>query len=449
MSVVVSRRVPVACGIDVGTTNTKAVAITEDGVVVARASRPTPRDIDGLFIDARVLLDSIDDLVARACGDRYELHSVSAAGMGEDGVLLDGSMRPLTPALAWFDPRRQSIFKALRSDLEDDSSFDVDADAARTLVGWLWARDNVAQEAPVATWVSLADLAISSWTAQPFMSDTIASRTAAWRSSDRAWDGARVELTLRDGSLLPPVRTGGEVVGPLAGRGFSRHDFVAADAIAVSGGHDHPVGAWGVHRMVPHAILDSMGTAEVVVATIPTSIRERSVDVDLAPAIGSKGVTRLRVEELARNVSWAAQDPNVAAQIRALLSGSSRPEPVLDSGYFTPGRKGGGQPSYSPNAPHSPRARASAVLGALAHAGQRAIDSVSHNGVASDVRLAGGWIRSPGWLDIKASVSGNRAAAILEPEVTAVSAAMLAARARGWDPDPVSALSGLSALVMR
>ena len=443
----IGRRIPVACGIDVGTTNTKAVAIDEEGVVVARASRPTPRDVDGLFIDATVLLESIQDLVARVCGDAYQMHAVSAAGVGEDGVLLDVDLQPLTGSLAWFDPRRQGIFHRLRPDLDDDTTFDVASDPARTLVGWRWAREQTPSDPHC--WVALADLSMVRWAGRPFMSDTVASRTAAWRSIDRAWATDRVALTLGDSDLLPPVLCGGDVVGELSDPVLRDAGIVASDAIAVAGGHDHPVGAWGVHQMAPNSVLDSMGTAEVVVATAPLPTAHRRGGVDLAPAIMSSGVVRLQVEELARNVDWAAQDREVARHIRGLLAGSESPEAVMDSSYFVPGQRGGGRPRYATDAPRSPRARASAVLVALARAGQRAVDAVTDGAESPDVRMAGGWIRSPGWLEIKAAVSGRRAAAILEPEVTAVGAAILAARARGWRPDATASLAGLSALSTR
>lgn len=441
-------RIPVACGIDIGSTNTKAIALDQDGVVVARASRPTPRDNQGLVIDARVLRESVEDLVARICGDTYVVHAVSAAGVGEDGVLVDAMMEPLTVALAWFDPRRQSIFRDIRADLSGDAVFDVDTDPARTIVGWRWARGQ-SSEAP-HHWLALADIVTATWTSTPFMSDTIAARTGAWRSADRAWATERVTATLGGTSLLPPVRAAGETVGSLIAPKLRNEGLASHDAIAVAGGHDHPVGAWGVAQLVPNVILDSMGTAEVVVATTPAPLTDpRSPGVDLAPAIGADGVFRLRVEELARNVEWAAQDRDVARHIRGLLSGSEHSEPVLDAGYFRPGQRGGGRPSYAPDAPRDPRARASAVLGALAHAGATAIDAVAAGDGPREVRIAGGWIRSPGWIDIKATVSGRRTAAILEPEVTAVGAALLAAHARGWSPDPMTALAGLSALSTR
>jgi sugar (pentulose or hexulose) kinase len=444
-------RIPVVCGVDIGTTNAKVIALDASGSVVARASRPTPRDADGLWIDALALFATIEQMVLEVCGDRYQVHAISAAGVGEDGVLVDSSLRPLTKALAWFDPRRQSIFRTLRPALRDDESFDSDSDPGRALVGWKWSRNQAGLvDVDAASWIALADLPGVMFTGTPFISDTLASRTGAWRSTDRAWAHDRVELTLGSAHLLPKVVPTGDVIGAVDSPTLRAAGVIASDAIAVAGGHDHPIGGWGVDQLIPGAVLDSMGTAEVIVLQSPLTGIARQHNVDVAPGIRSAGTTLLRVEELSRNVEWASQAPEVAASIRDLLAGTVAPEHVLDSGYFNPGTRGGGRPSYALDAPHDPLARASAVLGALARTGRDAIDAVSAagatvsatpgTGTPARVLLAGGWVRSPGWVSIKATVNGYDTAAILEPEVTAVGAALLAAKARGWSLDPAVAL---------
>lgn len=440
-------RVPVACGVDIGSTNSKVVALDANGSVVSRSSRPTPRDAEDLSIDARRLFNAVEELVLEVCGHRYIVHTISTAGVGEDGVLVDGNLQPLTKALAWFDPRRQGIFRALRPALQGDEMFDADTDSVRTIVGWKWSRDQAAAGS-AHTWTALADLPGVLWSGRPYMSDTIASRTAAWRSSDRGWASPRVELTLGSSSLLPRVVRTGAVVGDFRSARLGAEGVVSSDAITVAGGHDHPIGGWGVDQISPGAVLDSMGTAEVVVAQSPFPHVGRHDKVDIAPGIQSDGTSVLRVEELARNVAWASQDPEVASHVQALLEGRLEPEDVLDSKYFVPGQRGGGRPSYATDAPRDPAARASAVLGALAFAGRDAVDAVRRDlADNAEVRLAGGWVRSPGWVRIKAIVNGYRTVPILEPEVTSVATALLAARGRGWNPDPARALSG-AALVM-
>lgn len=438
-----------ACGVDVGSTNTKVVVIAPEGEVLARASRPTPREPHDLTVDATALIAAIEDMIAEVCGARFVVHAVSTAGMGEDGILLGAELDPLTPALAWFDPRRQRVFAAIRGELGLDDDFDSETDPVRALAGWAWARA-AAPGADAHCWVALTDAAAVAWSGRPFLSDTLASRTGAWRAADRAWSTARITATLGDEALLPPVVPTGDVVGALRSERLRASGVIAPEAIVVAGGHDHPIAGWGVDRMLPGAILDSMGTAEVVVTQSAESPARRRGDVEIAPGIRSSGTTVLRVEELARNVQWVSQDAAVAARIRALLDGSAAPAAVLESGYFVPGRRGGGIPAYAVDAPADPHARASAVLGALALAGREALAAVAERAAPdAEVRLAGGWTRSPGWLDIKAAVMGRRTAPILEPEVTAVGAALLAAAALDWEPEPARALGGFSTAMLR
>ncbi len=458
-------RTPVVCGVDIGSTNAKVVALDEGGTVLARASRRTPRDGDGLWIDADALVDALEEMILEVCGRRHEVQAICVAGVGEDGVLVDESLRPVTKALAWFDPRRSGIFRDLEPGLGpipgdgafDVGGFDTEADPVRTLVGWRWAREQAGDSSP-HLWIALADHAALRWTGRPFLSDTLASRTGAWRSRDRSWSAERVELTLGSVGMLPAVLRTGDPVGEITSPTLRAAGVLAPDAIAVVGGHDHPIGGWVVDQLVPGAVLDSMGTAEVVVAQSPVAGLARRDFVDVAPGIRSTGTTLLRVEELSRNVEWAAQDPEVGRSLRALLEGGIAPVPVLEDGHFVPGRRGGGWPAYALDAPSDPLSRASAVLGALACAGRDAVAAVRAGlevragldvrspavspGRPPEIRLAGGWVRSPGWVEIKAAVNGYRTAAILEPEVTAVGAAMLAARARGWSPDPARALGG-------
>ncbi|TPW71592.1 FGGY family carbohydrate kinase [Schumannella sp. 10F1B-5-1] len=440
----------VSLGVDIGTTNAKVVAIDADGVVVSRVIRPTPRDPGTLLIDAVALMDAVESMVLAACGEAYAVHAIACAGVGEDGVLLDAELRPLTRALAWFDPRRQRLFRELPESLRGDPGFDVASDPVSTLVGWHWARTQPSAS-DARAWSALADLPAVTWTRRPVMSDTLASRTSAWRASDRRWDADRVTVALGDLALLPSIVHAGEVVGALDSPRLAAAGVLAPDAVVVAGGHDHPIAGWGVDCLSPGVILDSMGTAEVVVTRAAASV-ERGADDDLAPGVGAEGLTLMRVEELARNVQWASQDPAVAARIRTLLEGSAEIAPVLGADYFRPGGRGGGQPSYALDVPADPHARASAVLVALAAAGRDAVAGVraaiGPSAAGAEVRLAGGWTHSPGWLEIKAAVSGYRAAPILEPQVTAVGAAMLAAEARGWTPDPATALGGFTSMML-
>jgi len=188
-----------------------------------------------------------------------------------------------------------------------------------------------------------------------------------------------------------------------------------------------------VDQLHPGAILDSMGTAEIVVAQSPTPNVPRFGSCDVGPGILSSGSTLLTVTELARNMDWTSQDPAVAAALHAIIEGSQKPDEYLHSECFIPDGQGGIRPKYSPDAPAAPLSRASAVAGVLARASDAAIEAVaSQMPPGAPVYLAGGWARSKGWIDIKPTFIDTDVHVIPKPEFTAVGAAILAAQAISW-----------------
>jgi sugar (pentulose or hexulose) kinase len=436
------RRSEVVCGVDIGSTNVKVVAMAEDGAVVGRHDQPTPRSRHDGAVDAAQLMNLLEDMMVRLVRTRHAVRAVCTAGVGEDGVLVDETSSPLSRALPWFDPSRADLLERLRPQLSADPRLPVDTDAARTIVGWAWARQQPAAEKATA-WLSLTDYAASQWSGRNFISDTLAARTAAWLPDSRSWVVPRVRATLGDVALLPPVEAAGTVLGGLRSRVLREADALAPDASVVVGGHDHPIGGWGVGRLEPGAVLDSMGTAEVVTAQSPHAPVERTSDFDVAPGIRSAGSTLLAVQELARNIEWASRDPAVAGKIKRLLAGTEQPNGYADSDVFQPGIPGGGLPCFSAAATPDALSRASAVLGRLAREGAASAAALSkYIPGHSAVYAAGGWTRSPGWLAMKSAASGSPANVLMEPEVTAVGAALLAAEAVGWSASPSRALMG-------
>lgn len=99
-----------SCGVDIGTTNIKVVIIDGEGQVLARETRPTPRIASGEG-DPLALVAALESMIIIAwkrVGTSAPIEAIAAAGVGEDGVLVDARLRPLGPAIPWFDPRAQA-----------------------------------------------------------------------------------------------------------------------------------------------------------------------------------------------------------------------------------------------------------------------------------------------------------------------------------------------------
>ena len=96
-------------GIDVGTTYCKAVVLDAEGEELAQARVRTPwtRVPTGAEIDPDALAATALSAAAQAVASAPAgtVAAVGVAGMGETGVLLDRSGRPVGPAIAWHDAR--------------------------------------------------------------------------------------------------------------------------------------------------------------------------------------------------------------------------------------------------------------------------------------------------------------------------------------------------------
>jgi xylulokinase len=99
---------PTAVGIDVGTSGVKALAIDDQGTIVARAeasyplSTPRPgwaeQDPDDWWRGAREVLERLERTVGKPAG-------IGLSGQMHGLVALDASNRPLRPAILWNDQR--------------------------------------------------------------------------------------------------------------------------------------------------------------------------------------------------------------------------------------------------------------------------------------------------------------------------------------------------------
>jgi len=107
-------------GIDIGTTNTKAVAFTEEGAVLdsAGASYPIFSEIEGQHeLDPDKLLEAVVltlSEVRRKTASRPGLAGISFSCAMHSLIVVDAAGKPLTRAITWADQRPAPYAKALK-----------------------------------------------------------------------------------------------------------------------------------------------------------------------------------------------------------------------------------------------------------------------------------------------------------------------------------------------
>ena len=409
------------CGIDIGTTNLKVVLIDEAGRQVATLTAPTPRQRDafGPVTDAAKLVVTLEEMLAaawRTAKADKPLASIATTGVGEDGIGVDAVLRPTGLAIPWFDDRAAAEAAAFDRYADEIAQAGIRVDPSRTAAKWLWLKRNRPDELAAAkSWLALTDYPAAVWSGTPFMSETLAARTACYDVYARRW--IPVLLDHAGAPPLPVVRNAASVVGAVRSGALTEAGVADTRTVIAAGGHDHPVAAWAVRRIDPDAWLDSLGTANLCYSETVTRGRS-TLDPYLAfsvPVAGGTGISCLGVFEFSATLA-------PFGDLTDVLAGVALP----------------GAPARRPPLPRPEVCAAGgdirAALDACALYARRMIDSaVAAGAPPGQIVATGGWARSAALMKQRASVFGRPVKVVDEPELTALSAALLGARGAGID----------------
>lgn len=410
------------CGLDLGTSNLKVVLADGRGAVAALRACPTPRrDAGGAEVgDPDEILRAVEDLVAKAWSDlgarspSSRIAAIAAAGTGEDGFLLDArEIRPLGPALPWYDRRAEAEARELAARCDVVARSGIGFDPARTAAKWLWLARNAAAPPPGAVWIQLTDWPLVAWSGRPAMTEALAARSGTWDVAARRW--IPEALAASRAPPLPRVLRSGEVIGRMGdGPVPPRLPGVDRDTLLVCGGHDHPVAASVVLRARPDGIVDSLGTAELIYCEAAGALAPQPALVRTAPILPGMTSACLHVFDIAGFLGEIAPD-----DLRRALS--AVPPPGAWDGEDE------GDPVWR-------RLRLAAFVLA------EVLDRMRRAGMPRGPVIAtGGRARSDALMQVRADVAGEAMIRAEEEELCALGAALIAARAAGVNPAPVVA----------
>jgi xylulokinase len=284
---------PLLAGIDVGTTNIKAVLFTPAGQTVAEASVPTPthypRPTWAYYDPEEVWQATVQVLRQVTCQvtSPRQIVSVAATSMGEAATPLDAEGRPTYEAIAWFDQRTQAQVDWLAQQIGRDHLFELTGLSLQPIFGLcklLWLKENQPEAfARTVRWLNMADYIAYRLSGVQATDYSLASRTLALDLHRLQWaDALLAEVGLSPSLFAPLVLSGTRlgIVTPQAAEatGLPPTAWVAA------GGHDHVCGALAVGVVEPGAMLNSMGTAEAVFVPLKQPLMD--------PEMGRQGYTQ-------------------------------------------------------------------------------------------------------------------------------------------------------------
>lgn len=275
-------------GLDVGTTSCKAVVLDQEGREVASGRAPTPwtTTTSGTQTTGADLVAAARTALAGAVRDAPpgRIAGVGVASMAESGVLLDRDCTEVAPVIAWHDTRDTAETEDLRAVLGADFSVRTGLPLGQqwSLTKHRWLLDHDLTAGAAVRRLGVAEWIVHALGGAPVSEQSLASRTGWLDLAGRSWWAEALAWSGVAPSLLPELVASGEAVGKAHDRwgipGLS-------GAVLTVAGHDHQAAAIGADAARLHAELDSCGTAEAYVRTVPPGLPAADIRVLTAAGV--------------------------------------------------------------------------------------------------------------------------------------------------------------------
>jgi xylulokinase len=459
---------PLLVGLDVGTTNIKAVIFDVAGEPVAQASVTTPTyypQPGWAYYLPEEMWECTVKALRQATAQVQEpnrIVSIAVASMGEAAVPIDAQGQPTYESIAWFDRRTLPQVEWLDQTIGKDQLFDVSGLSLQPIFGLckvLWFKENQPDAfARTVRWLNMADY--------------IAYRLCGIQATDYSLASRTLALNLRrlewSTNLLAEINISSEIFAPLcpSGTGLGPVTVAAAAATGLpvtaqvaAGGHDHVCGALGVGVTQPGEMLNSMGTAEALFIPLRQPITD--------PLMGRQGYTQGAhvvaghyyvlggLYTSGANVEWLREILGQEVDYAALIAEAEQVPPGSGGVFFLPHLRLANPPFDDPkgrgafiglstDAKRGTLFRA--VLEGMAYEARFSLESLlAFPGVAAlrQVTVIGGSTRNSLLMQLKATILNQPIRVAAVGEAVCLGAALLGGLGAGVYADVPSALAHL------
>jgi xylulokinase len=440
-------------GIDLGTTNIKALVVERTGRVVASGSAPVQRqctpdggveqDIEQIWhATCQAIRQAVDDTAALGCADAAKRAAIEAVGVSSQGgalQLLDAGLQPLGPVISWMDGRGRPFDQSLMDELGED--FFAEHVGCRSCLITPGQILRLRQQAPEM---------MRRAAALGYVGDVIVGRLCGRRVHDATSLSIAFlynpSLGRADPELLRRLEIREEMLPELASAGLPAGTLLAeaAEATGLPAGipvspavHDQYAASLGVGAVRDGDLSLGTGTAWAMIAHSGRLARPvaRQAIVCQHPVRGLFGQMLSMVnggstiEWIVRVTGRQLSRPDLDAAMEAVPAGSDGlvlwPHLVCLAGSEA-GAQAGGRIAGITLA-HGPDHLLRAAVEGLACELARYLRSLADGGhTISRVMLSGGAASSRVTPQIIADVTARPVAAVTEPAVSALGAAILA-----------------------
>jgi xylulokinase len=277
---------PLLLGLDIGTTNIKAVVFDGAGRPLAQASVRTPTHYPQpgwAYYEPDEIWQATVTALRRVTGQIErpgQIAGLAVASFAETGVTLDAHNQPTGPAIAWFDSRTAAQAAWLEQTIGQERLFAITGIALESIFGlckWLWLREHEPDiAAHTQRWLNMAEYIAYRLCGVQATDYSLASRTLWLDLNRRQWSDDILAWTATPPGLLAPLASSGTPLGTLLPEVAAATGLPVTAQVAV-GGHDHVCGALALGVIEPGDMLNSIGTAEAVFLPLAQPLTDSEV----------------------------------------------------------------------------------------------------------------------------------------------------------------------------
>lgn len=468
---------PYLLGIDIGTTNLKAILFDHTGQLIATSSRPTrsyhPDENHPdwtVYSPLTLWEDTIANIqtITSKIPDPENIMSLAIASMGEPIIPVDRKGNWLYPAICWFDQRTEPQARWWRQQLGARRIYDITGQPVSffmSLNSMLWIRQHepkIFQQ--TYKWLVVADYITYKLTGTFVTDYSIASRTMGFDVVNKCWSEEIFSTADLDPEIMPKAYPSGTAVGEIQPN-VATCTGLKTGTIVATGGHDHGCAALPATVNHPNSILNSTGTTDVILGILDnplltTESYQESIPIYPHPIAGKYQAMDCILFG-ANALDWYINQFGSRLKIDAENSNQNVYELLLESAAKAPPRCKG--LLWLPNARGTPTnvATRGAFLGIReSHTSSEFIRAIIE-GICYETRLrvdryerlfgktvkrmvvVGGTSNSTFFTQLRADVTGREVEIVKTSEATCLGAAMLAGIAAGTFSDYDSAVSNI------
>ena len=436
-------------GIDVGTSGTKTIAVSDGGDVLATATANYPLDTPRpgwSEQDPRCWADAaaktVRELTAGGAFDPAEVAGIGLSGQMPGSVFLDADMQVVRPALLWNDQRTAKQCEAITEAAGGREEL-IRMVANPALTGFtapkiLWLRDEEPENFSRVKWVMLPKDYVR-WTLTGAIETEVsdASGTLLLDVKNRRWSDELIGKLDLDGSLLPPVHESAEPTAELYADAAEKLGLKPGVPV-VCGAGDQAAGAVGNGIVRTGVISAALGTSGVVFAhSDEPQIDPAGRAHTFCHAVPGKWHVMGVVLSAAGSLQWFRDNVCPESEDFDTITAAAKGVPPGCEGVtFLPYLSGERTPHADPHARGAwvgmslrtdRAALGRAVLEGATYAMRDSLEIIKDLNVpVGEVRLSGGGAKSAFWRQLQADIYDEPCAVTNAEEGPAYGAALLA-----------------------